>query len=72
VAAFTVWLKVTPDLDSVLDHLAGVAEPGHVAACIMTLDERSLGSERGLATPSPDGEGEITLSPSIKIMPLES
>jgi hypothetical protein len=32
---------------------------------------RSLGSERGLATPSPDGKGEITLSPSMKIMPLD-
>ena len=32
----------------------------------------SLGSERGLATPSPDGKGEITLSPSPKIMPVES
>ena len=34
--------------------------------------QRSLGSERGLATPSPDGRGEITLSPSIKIMPVKS
>ena len=32
---------------------------------------RSLGSERGLATPSPDGKGEITLSPSMKIMPVD-
>jgi hypothetical protein len=34
--------------------------------------QESLGSERGLATPSPDGRGEITLSPSIKIMPVKS
>ena len=33
--------------------------------------QRSLGSERGLATPSPDGKGEITLGPSLKIMPLD-
>ena len=33
--------------------------------------QRSLGSERGLATPSPDGKGEITLGPSRKIMPLD-
>jgi len=33
--------------------------------------QRSLGSERGLATPSPDGKGEITLGPSKKIMPLD-
>ena len=33
--------------------------------------QRSLGSERGLATPSPDGKGEITLGPSMKIMPLD-
>ena len=33
---------------------------------------RSLGSERGLATPSPDGKGEIALGPSMKIMPVDS
>ena len=33
---------------------------------------RSLGSERGLATPSPDGKGEIPLGPSVKIMPVDS
>ena len=33
---------------------------------------RSLGSERGLATPSPDGKGEIPLGPSLKIMPVDS
>lgn len=33
---------------------------------------RSLGSERGLATPSPDGKGEIALRPSMKIMPVDS
>ena len=33
--------------------------------------QRSLDSERGLATPSPDGKGEITLGPSLKIMPLD-
>ena len=33
---------------------------------------RSLGSERGLATPSPDGKGEIALGPSLKIMPVDS
>jgi len=33
--------------------------------------QRSLGSERGLATPSPDGKGEMTLSPSMKIMPVD-
>ena len=32
---------------------------------------KSLDSERGLATPSPDGKGEITLGPSMKIMPLD-
>ena len=32
---------------------------------------KSLDSERGLATPSPDGKGEITLSPSMIIMPLD-
>ena len=32
---------------------------------------RSLGSERGLATPSPDGKGEIALGPSMKIMPVD-
>ena len=30
---------------------------------------KSLDSERGLATPSPDGKGEMTLSPSMIIMP---
>jgi hypothetical protein len=34
--------------------------------------QRSLGSERGLATPSPDGKGEIPLGPSVKIMPVDS
>ena len=34
--------------------------------------QRSLGSERGLATPSPDGKGEIPLGPSMKIMPVDS
>jgi hypothetical protein len=34
--------------------------------------QRSLGSERGLATPSPDGKGEIPLGPSVKIMPVVS
>jgi hypothetical protein len=34
--------------------------------------QRSLGSERGLATPSPDGKGEITLGPSMTIMPVDS
>src|SRR5437773_8968369 len=34
--------------------------------------QRSLGSERGLATPSPDGKGEIPLGPSLKIMPVDS
>jgi hypothetical protein len=34
--------------------------------------QRSLGSERGLATPSPDGKGEIALGPSMKIMPVDS
>ena len=34
--------------------------------------QRSLGSERGLATPSPDGKGEISLGPSITIMPVDS
>jgi hypothetical protein len=34
--------------------------------------QRSLGSERGLATPSPDGKGEIPLGPSAKIMPVDS
>ena len=43
--------------------------PGLVS---MPRQQKSLGSERGLATPSPDGKGEITLSPSIKIMPFES
>jgi len=33
---------------------------------------RSLGSERGLATPSPDGKGEISLGPSVTIMPVDS
>ena len=33
---------------------------------------KSLGSERGLATPSPDGKGEKSLGPSIKIMPGDS
>ena len=33
--------------------------------------QRSLGSERGLATPSPDEKGEMTLGPSMKIMPLD-
>ncbi len=42
------------------------------APVTMPYQQRSLGSERGLATPSPDGRGEITLSLSIKIMPLES
>jgi hypothetical protein len=32
---------------------------------------RSLDSERGLATPSPDGKGEIALGPSMKIMPVD-
>jgi hypothetical protein len=32
---------------------------------------RSLGSERGLATPSPDGKGEIILGPSMIMMPLD-
>jgi hypothetical protein len=31
--------------------------------------QRSLDSERGLATPSPDGKGEISLGPSQTIMP---
>ena len=30
---------------------------------------KSLDSERGLATPSPDGKGEISLGPSKTIMP---
>ena len=34
--------------------------------------QRSLGSERGLATPSPDGKGEISLGPSVTIMPVDS
>jgi len=33
---------------------------------------KSLGSERGLATPSPDGKGEKSLGPSMKIMPGDS
>ena len=33
--------------------------------------QRSLGSERGLATPSPDEKGEITLGPSMMIMPRD-
>ena len=33
---------------------------------------RSLGSERGLATPSPDGKGEIAPGPSMTIMPVDS
>jgi len=32
----------------------------------------SLGSERGLATPSPDGKGRDHLVPSLMIMPLDS
>lgn len=38
----------------------------------MPRQQRSLGSERGLATPSPDGKGEIPLGPSVKIMPVDS
>jgi hypothetical protein len=38
----------------------------------MPRQQRSLGSERGLATPSPDGKGEIALGPSITIMPVDS
>ncbi len=38
----------------------------------MPRQQGSLGSERGLATPSPDGKGEIALGPPIKIMPVDS
>src|SRR5436305_9960323 len=38
----------------------------------MPRQQKSLGSERGLATPSPDGKGEIPLGPSLTIMPVDS
>ncbi len=39
--------------------------PGDTAGqpVLMPVTRRSLGSERGLATPSPDGKGETTLGP---------
>jgi len=46
-------------------------QTGSEDAQITPRKQRSLGSERGLATPSPDGKGEITLGPSKKIMPLD-
>ena len=51
------------------------ARPGRTPSSDQARDprqQRSLGSERGLATPSPDGKGEIPLGPSMKIMPVDS
>jgi hypothetical protein len=67
VAAFATRLKEALDLDSVRDDLAGVVqqtlEPAHVAVVTMPQKPNSLGSERGLATPSPDGKGRETSRP---------
>ncbi len=67
VAAFATRLKEALDLDSVRDDLAGVVqqtlEPAHVAVVTIPQKLNSLGSERGLATPSPDGKGRETSRP---------
>ena len=48
------------------------AETGRTAGQAPARTQKGLGSERGLATPSPDGKGEIPLGPSVKIMPVDS
>jgi hypothetical protein len=54
------------------DQQARIKQQGRSGSAQAThRKQRSLGSERGLATPSPDGKGEITLGPSMKIMPLD-
>ena len=67
VAALAARLKEALDLDAVPDDLAGVVqqtlEPAHVAVVTIPQKLNSLGSERGLATPSPDGKGRETSRP---------
>ena len=67
VAAFAARLKEALDLDSVLEDLARVVqrtlESAHVSVLNVTGEHDSLGSERGLATPSPDGKGRETSRP---------
>ena len=67
VAVFAARLKKALDLDSVLEDLARVVqrtlESAHVSVLNVTGEHDSLGSERGLATPSPDGKGRETSRP---------
>jgi hypothetical protein len=68
VAAFAARLKEALDPDSDRADLAGAVlrslEPAHVSVMNVPHEHHSLGSERGLATPSPDGKGrEISRPP---------
>jgi len=57
--------------------VAANAGPGSAVTTVMAVPtstdsgEGGLGSERGLATPSPDAKGRVPSALSIKIMPQE-
>jgi len=77
--AFRDTLRDLPYASSDADPEAAQAITAHLACgpipqgtAELARRHRSLGSERGLATPSPDGKGREDSSPSKTIMPCDS